>query len=194
MPKVVAAVRAVAPSPDERLALILEREGRRLKSFILKRVSDIDEAEDVLQDVLFELVQADRLMEPIDRVGAWLARVARNRIIDLFRKKRPQSFASQAPEFGDEGEVLPFEDLLPSAELGPEGAYLRSILVEELEAALEELPVEQREVFVAHQIEGRTFNELAAETGLNVNTLLARKHYAVRRLRKRLKLIYDEFK
>jgi RNA polymerase sigma factor (sigma-70 family) len=194
MPNVVAAVRAVAPSPDERLALILERERRRLKSFILKRVSDIDEAEDVLQDVLFELVQADRLMEPIDRVGAWLARVARNLIIDLFIKKRPQSFASQAPEFGDEGEVLPFEDLLPSAELGPEGAYLRSILVEELEAALEELPVEQREVFVAHQIEGRTFNELAAETGLNVNTLLARKHYAVRRLRKRLKLIYDEFK
>jgi RNA polymerase sigma factor (sigma-70 family) len=194
MPNVVAAVRAVAPSPDERLALILERERRRLKSFILKRVSDIDEAEDVLQDVLFELVQADRLMEPIDRVGAWLARVARNRIIDLFRKKRPQSFASQAPEFGDEGEVLPFEDLLPSAELGPEGAYLRSILVEELEAALEELPVEQREVFVAHQIEGRTFNELAADTGLSVNTLLARKHYAVRRLRKRLKLIYDEFK
>jgi RNA polymerase sigma factor (sigma-70 family) len=194
MSKVVAAARAVAPSPDERLALILERERRRLKSFILKRVSDIDEAEDVLQDVLFELVQADRLMEPIDQVGAWLARVARNRIIDLFRKKRPQSFASQAAEFGDEGEVLPFEDLLPSAELGPEGAYLRSILVEELEAALEELPVEQREVFVAHQIEGRTFNELAADTGLSVNTLLARKHYAVRRLRKRLKLIYDEFK
>src|ERR1700730_6381661 len=194
MSKLVAVARAVEPSPDERLALILERERRRLKSFILKRVSDIDEAEDVLQDVLFELDQADGLMEPIDQVGAWLARVARNRIIDLFRKKRPQSFASQAAEVGDEGEVLPFEDLLPSAELGPEGAYLRSILVDELEAALEELPVEQREVFVAHQIEGRTFNELAAETGLSVNTLLARKHYAVRRLRKRLKLIYDEFK
>ncbi len=189
----------MAAAQDERLMRIVEQERRRLRSFIRRRVADIDQAEDILQDVFYELVRADRLMEPIERVGAWLMRVARNRIIDLFRKRRPETSTSQpvmaawADRAGEDGEPLLFEDLLPSPDAGPEAAYAHSILMDELEAALEELPIEQREVFVAHEIDGRSFKELAEKTGLSVNTLLARKHYAVRRLRKRLQAIYDEF-
>ena len=184
MPKAVAGVPLTTAARDQRLTETFEREGRRLRSFIRKRVADINETEDILQDVFYELVRAERLMEPVEQVGGWLLMVARNRIIDLFRKKQPETFSSQEPWF---------EDLLPSPERGPDAAYAHAVLVDELEAALDELPAEQRAVFVAHEIEGRSFKELAEETGLSVNTLLARKHYAVRRLRTRLKAIHEEF-
>jgi len=183
----------MAASQDDRLAKTFERERGRLRRFIRRRVADIDEAEDILQDVFYELVRAERLVEPIEQIGAWLFRVARNRIIDLFRKKKPEASTAQTA-IDEDGEMSLLEDLLPSPDAGPEAAYARSILVDELAAALEELPIEQREVFVAHEIAGRSFKEIAAETGLRVNTLLARKHSAVRRLRKRLQAIYDEFK
>jgi len=162
------------------LAEVVQRERRRLFQFIRQRVDDEGDAEDILQDVLYELTESYSLMKPIQQVGAWLYRVARNRIIDRFRKRKPAEL----------GEI---EDLLPSPDAGPEAAYARTLLLEEIEAALEELPEEQREVFVAHEMEGRSFKELAAETGLSVNTLLARKHYAVLHLRRRLREIYEEF-
>lgn len=162
-------------------ALVIERERSRLWNFIRRRVADPSDADDILQEVFYELLVSDRLMKPIDHVGAWLYQVARNRITDLFRKRRP------------EDPTLLLEDLLPSAEAGPEAAYARSVLLEELDAAIEELPEAQREVFVATEIDGRSFKELAAEKGISINTLLARKHYAVLHLRKRLQAIYEEF-
>jgi RNA polymerase sigma factor (sigma-70 family) len=193
MSKVVVGARVIAASQDDRLTKTFERERSRLRSFIRRRVADIDEADDILQDVFYELVKAERLMEPIEQVGAWLFRVARNRTIDLFRKKKPEASTAQTA-VDEDGQLSLLEDLLPAPDAGPEAAYARSILVDELAAALEELPIEQREVFVAHEIDGRSFRELAAETGLSVNTLLARKHSAVRRLRKRLQAIHNEFK
>ncbi len=182
---------------DRRIAETIEREQDRLRNFIRKRVPDRRDVEDVLQDVFFELVEAQRLMKPIEQVGAWLFRVARNRIIDRFRKKRPESSSVTRPipdsEEDGGGDIGSLEDLLPSAEAGPEAAYARGVLLEALDDALEELPEEQRFVFVAHELEGRSFRELAAETGVSVNTLLSRKHYAVLHLRRRLQNIYDEF-
>jgi len=131
-------------------------------------------------------------MKPIEQVGAWLFRVARNRIIDLFRKKQPDA-STNDPVVAEDGELVTLEDLLPSVDARPEAAYARTVLLEELEDALAELPDEQREVFLAHEIEGRSFKELAVETGLSVNTLLSRKHYAVIHLRERLRAVYDEF-
>ena len=177
---------------DRRIADTFAREQHRLRNFIRKRVVDIDDADDILQDVFYELVEATRLMKPIEHVSAWLFRVARNRITDLFRRKKAHgSTDGSAAIIGEE--TLLFEDLLPSPDAGPEAAYARQVLLEEIEAALDELPDEQRSVFIAHEIEGRSFKELAAETGLSVNTLIARKHYAVLRLRRRLQAIYDEF-
>jgi RNA polymerase sigma factor (sigma-70 family) len=185
----------VMSEQDRRIADAVEREQGRLRNFIRKRLPDRRDVEDVLQDVFYELVVAYRLMKPIEEVGAWLFRVARNRIIDQFRKKRPESSTMTRPIPGDdEGEIVPLEDLLPSPDAGPEAAYARGVLLDELEAALEELPAEQRFVFVAHELEGRSFRHLAAETGVGVNTLLSRKHYAVLHLRRRLQKIYDEFK
>ena len=178
---------------DRRIEETVEREQTRLRNFIRKQVLDEGEAEDILQEVFYELVQAYRLMKPVEQVGAWLFRVARNRIIDRFRKRRPEG-KSNAPAGEEEGEMFPWEDLLPSPDAGPEAAYAREVLLEELDAALNELPEEQREVFVAHELEGQSFNELAAATGLSVNTLLSRKHYAVLHLRRRLRAIYEEFK
>jgi RNA polymerase sigma factor (sigma-70 family) len=177
---------------DRRIFETFEREKRRLGNFIRKRVADEEEAKDVLQDVFYELVEAYRLMKPIERAGAWLFRVARNRIADLFRKKKPEPFSNTSTP-NAEGETLSLEDVLPSAELGPEAAYARSILIEEIEAALDGLPPEQRRVFIAHEIEGRSFAEISAETGVNMNTLLARKRYAVLFLRRHLRAVYDEF-
>ncbi len=180
---------------DRRIAETIEREQGRLRNFIRKRVPDRRDVEDVLQDVFFELVEAQRLMQPIEEVGAWLFRVARNRIIDRFRKKRPESSTLTTPTRDTEdGDAASLEDLLPSAEAGPEAVYARGVLLDELDAALDELPAEQRFVFVAHELEGKSFRELASETGVNVNTLLSRKHYAVLHLRRRLQNIYDEFK
>jgi len=176
---------------DRRLAETIGLEQQRLRNFIRKRVDDIDQAEDILQDVFYELVEATRLMKPIEHVSAWLFRVARNRITDLFRKGKP-AVSIDAPVVVPERVPMLFGDLLPSPDAGPEAAYARTVLLEELEAALDELPEEQRDVFVAHELEGRSFKELAAETGVGVNTLLARKHYAVLRLRRRLQAIYDD--
>jgi RNA polymerase sigma factor (sigma-70 family) len=178
---------------DERISEAIEREQSRLRNFIRRRVADRDDAEDVLQDVFYELVEAYRLMKPVEQVTAWLFRVARNRIIDLFRKKSREALRNQPPAVADDGETLPLEELLPSPEDGPDAAYARSVLLDELDAALDELPDEQREVFVAHELMGYSFKEIAAQTGVSVNTLLSRKHYAVLYLRERLQAIRDEF-
>src|SRR6266478_3055425 len=178
---------------DQRIAAVVDRERARLLNFIRRRVPDPRDAEDILQDVFYELVEANRLLMPIGHVTGWLFRVARNRITDLFRKKKPVAFSDGAVE-DEDGELLRIEDLLPSPDAGPEALYFRNVLLEELEFALGELPGEQREVFVAHELEGRSFKEMAAETGVSVNTLLSRKRYAVLHLRERLQSIYDEFK
>ena len=184
-------IERIAAEQDRRISEAVEREQSRLLSFIRKRVPDAGDAEDLLQDVFFELIEAYRLMKPVEHVGAWLFRVARNRITDLFRKKKPVTFTDATDTAGSEES---FEDLVPSPEAGPGAAYARRVLLEQLDAAVDELPDEQRSVFVAHEIEGRSFKELAAETGLSVNTLLSRKRYAVLHLRKRLQAIYDEFR
>ena len=184
---------AMTAKQDQGISEAIEREQPRLRNFIRKRVGDESDAEDILQDVFYELVEAYRLMKPVEQVGAWLYRVARNRIIDLFRKRKREALRSEPMMAAEDGELFRLEDLLPSPDAGPEAAYARSVLLEELDAALDELPQEQREVFIAHEVEGRSFKELAAETGLSVNTLLSRKHYAVLHLRERLQDIYDEF-
>jgi RNA polymerase sigma factor (sigma-70 family) len=187
-----ATLQSMALEQDQRITEVVEREQSRLRSFIRRRVPDPGDVEDILQDVFYELVEANRLLVPIDHLTGWLFRVARNRIIDLFRKKKPESF-SDAAVVDEEGELLRIEEMLPSPDAGPEALYLRNMLVDELEDALDELPEEQREVFVAHELEGRSFRELAAETGVSINTLLSRKRYAVRHLRKRLGDIYNQF-
>ncbi len=179
---------------DRQIAEAVEREQPRLRNFIRRRVRDESDVEDILQEVFYEFIEAYRMMKPIERAGAWLFRVARNRTTDLFRKKRPESFATVTTRHDPDDEGLPLEDMLPSPGAGPEAAYARGVLLEELNEALEKLPEEQREVFVAHELEGRSFKDLAAETGVEVNTLLSRKHYAVLHLRARLQDIYDEFR
>jgi len=178
---------------ERRINEAIQQERPRLRNFIRRRVADEGDAEDILQDVFYELVQAYRMMKPIEQVGAWLYRVARNRIIDLFRRARPQQSLADPVASEDGGGDMTLEDLLPSPDAGPEAAFARSVLVDELTAAIEELPPEQRLVFVAHEIEGRSFKELAEETGVSVNTLLSRKRYAVIHLRKRLQSIHEEF-
>lgn len=177
---------------DRQITEVVKEQGGRLRNFIRRRVADPEDAEDVLQDVFSRLVEANRLLMPIEHVTGWLFRVARNRITDLFRKKRPDRFTDAAVA-GEDDELLRLEDLLPSPAEGPEALYLRGVLLEELELALGELPREQREVFIAHELEGRSFKEMAAATGASVNTLLSRKRYAVLHLRERLRDIYDEF-
>src|ERR1700733_14887823 len=164
----------MALEQDQQISEVVKREQSRLRSFIRRRVPDPRDAEDILQDVFFELVEANRLLMPIEHATAWLFRVARNRIIDLFRKKKPENFSDNAVT-DDDGETLQLEDLLPSPDAGPDALYARQVLLDELDFAIDELPDEQREVFVAHEIEGRSFKDLAAQTGLSVNTLLSRK-------------------
>jgi len=178
---------------DQRLAATIERDRGRLRNFIRSRVPDPSDAEDILQDVFYELIAAYRLMQPIEQVTAWLFAVARNRITDLFRRRtrEAQRAAPSAPD-DDDGEPRLIADLLPSPDAGPEAAYARSMLATALDDALAELPDEQREVFIAHELLGLSFKELAARTGENVNTLLARKHYAVLHLRRRLQSFYDD--
>ncbi|HTT63261.1 MAG TPA: RNA polymerase sigma factor [Bryobacteraceae bacterium] len=183
----------MALEQNQWISEVLKREQARLRNFIRRRVPDPRDAEDILQDVFYELVEANRLLMPIDHITGWLFRVARNRIIDLFRKKKPESFSNLAGT--EEGEErLRLEELLPSPDAGPEALYARKVLLDELESALGELPREQREVFLAHELEGRSFKEMAAESGVSVNTLLSRKRYAVLHLRKRLESTYDEFR
>ena len=178
---------------DRQISEAIEREKPRLRNFIGKRVADQRDAEDILQEVFYELVEAYRMMRPVEQVTAWLFRVARNRITDLFRSKKREASSEPAVNIED-GEKLQWEDLLPSPEAGPEAAYARSVLLEEMDAALDELPEEQREVFVAHEFLGYSFKELAEQTGVSVNTLLSRKRYAVLHLRDRLQTIYHDFR
>jgi RNA polymerase sigma factor (sigma-70 family) len=175
---------------DQLISEALERDQPRLRSFIRKHVTDTGEAEDILQDVFYELLEAYRLMKPIEHVTAWLFRVARNRMVDLFRRKKPSSLNNPASTEED-GATL--EDLLPSAGDGPEAAYARGLLLDALDDALEELPEAQREVFIAHELMGQSFKDISVETGLSVNTLLSRKHYAVLHLRQSLQTIYENF-
>jgi RNA polymerase sigma factor (sigma-70 family) len=189
--KDAASLEPMSLEQDRRISEVVKREHSRLRNFIRRRVPDPRDVEDILQEVFYELVEANRLLMPIEHVTGWLFRVARNRITDLFRRKKPEIFSETAvPD--EDNELLQLEDLLPSPDAGPEALYARSILLDELELAVNELPEEQREVFVAHELEGRSFKEISAETGVSVNTLLSRKRYAVLHLRERLQDIYDE--
>jgi len=179
------------PDEDQRLSDVVAREASRLGAFIRRRVPDPRDAEDILQDVFFELVEANRLLMPIEHVTAWLFRVARNRITDFFRRKRPERL-DDVLGGQDEESRLAWEELLPSPDDGPAALHERAMLIDAIELALEELPPEQRQVFVAHELEGARFREMAEAAGVSVNTLLARKRYAVRHLRKRLRAAYDD--
>ena len=178
---------------NSRISEAASREQLRLRNFVRKRVANPDDVDDVVQEVFSELVESLRLMRPIEHIGPWLFRVARNRIIDLYRKRRPELSTNASVEIDEEGSDVEFQDLLASSDPDPEAAYEREVLFDELEAALAELPAEQRDVFIANTVGGRSFAELSEETGVNVNTLLARKRYAVRRLRERLQGLYNEF-
>ena len=180
---------------DRRITEVFKQEQSRLRNFIRRRVPDLRDAEDILQDVFYELVEANRLLMPIEHITGWLFRVAHNRITDLFRKKKPESLSDAAisGDAEEDGERLRLEDLLPSSDAGPDALYARNVLLDALELAVAELPEEQRAVFIAHELEGRSFREMAAETGVSVNTLLSRKRYAVLHLRERLQNVYDEY-
>ena len=177
---------------DQQISRVVEEERSRLLNFIRRRVPDPRDAEDILQDVFYELVEANRLLMPIDHITGWLFRVARNRIIDLFRKQKPVNF-SDADIPDDENDSLAFEDLLPSPDAGPDALYAQGVLLAAFDLAITELPPEQRQVFVAHEIEGLSFKEISARTGVGLNTLLSRKRHAVLHLRERLQGIYDDF-
>jgi RNA polymerase sigma factor (sigma-70 family) len=183
---------SVMADQDQQISEAIQRERARLRNFIRRRVPDPRDAEDILQDVFYKLVEANRLLMPIDHVTGWLFRVTRNRIADLFRRRRTENIGTN-DAVNDHDELLQLEDLLPSPDAGPDAIYARNLMLDELELAIEELPEEQREVFVAHELEGRSFKEIAAETGVSLNTLLSRKRYAVLHLRERLQDIYDEF-
>jgi RNA polymerase sigma factor (sigma-70 family) len=178
---------------DQRISDAVRRDYSSLRAFIRKRVADQSDAEDILQEVFFELVEAYRLMKPVEQVTAWLFRVARNRITDLFRRKTREARVAEPARFNDEGEELLLEELLPSPDAGPDAIYARSVMIEALDDALDELPEEQRQVFIAHELMGSSFKELAEQSGTSVNTLLSRKHYAVLHLRERLQSVYEGF-
>src|ERR1041385_4154865 len=177
-------IEAMAGEQDRRISEAVEQQRGRLRNFIRSRVDDPGDAEDILQDVFYELVAAYRMAKPIEQVGAWLFQVARNRIIDRFRKQKPQAVARGQSSKDEDDDALSLEELLPSPDAGPDAMFARSVLMDEIEEALAELPPEQREVFVANEIEGRTFAEISAETGTSINTLLSRKRYAVRYLQR----------
>lgn len=179
---------------DQRISEAISRDEPRLRNFIRRRVADQSEAEDILQEVFYELVEAYRMMKPVEQVTAWLFRVARNRIIDLFRRKSREGVRADSAGLSEDGEVFLWEELLPSPDAGPEAAYARSLLLEQLDDALDELPEEQREVFIAHELMGYSFKEISERSGVSVNTLLSRKHYAVLHLRDRLRAVYDQLK
>jgi len=168
----------MATRQDDQLTDVVNREWSRLRSFIRRRVPDARDAEDILQDVFYALVEANRLLMPIEHVTGWLFRVARNRITDLFRERPP--------------EMLQVDDLLPSPDAGPEAEFARAAMLDALEEAIAELPPDQRDVFIGHELEGRSFKEMAADSGVGINTLLSRKRYAVLRLRERLRRTYDD--
>ena len=175
---------------DRFLAETMEQAEPRLRSFIGRRVLDTGDAEDVLHDVFYELIQTYRLMKPVEQITAWMYRVARNRITDLFRRRKPSSLNEPATLDQGSGELI---DMLPSEDAGPDAIYTRRVMIEAIEDALAELSAEQRFVFMAHELEGRSFKELSEESGVSVNTLLSRKRYAVLHLRSKLEEIYTEF-
>jgi RNA polymerase sigma factor (sigma-70 family) len=184
------------PTPDQRrqdqhVTDAIARERKRLWSFIRARVEARVDAEDILQDVFYELVVAYRLAKPIEHLGGWLFQVARNRITDRFRRRRREAARDARPTTA-EVDDRSFAELLPAPGSGPEAAYSRGLLLAAIEDALAELPTSQREVFIAHELEGRSFKDIAAETGVGVNTLLSRKRYAVLHLRRRLQSIHDD--
>ena len=193
--KGAATLERMAIEPDRRISEVVRREQSRLQNFIRRGVPDRRDARDILQDVFYELVEANHLLMPIEHLTGWLFRVARNRITDLFSKKKPESFSNTAAPHKktDDDEFLRLHDLLPSPDAGPDALYARNLFLDELESAVAELPDEQREVFAAHELEGRRFKQMAADTGVSLNTLLSRKPYAVLHLRERLQSIYDEF-
>lgn len=182
-----------ASEQDLHISSVVRSEGSRLRNFIRRKVGDAAEAEDILQEVYYELVSAARLLHPIDQVGAWLMRVARNRIIDHFRRKKSGPFMALTSTGEDGGEEQVLEELLPDPGSGPEGVLMRQMMLERVEEALAELPVEQREVFIAHEIEDMSFKEMSEQWGVGVNTLLSRKRYAVLALRERLQQTYGEW-
>jgi RNA polymerase sigma factor (sigma-70 family) len=182
---------ALMSEQDRRISEAVTKQGARLRNFIRKRVPNEADVEDLLQEVFYELVEANRLLMPIEYVTGWLFQVARNRITDLFRKKKPETF-SDAAVLDEDGELLRIDDLLPSPDAGPEAVYVRNEMLQELELALSELPEEQRQIFLAHEFEGRSFKELSEESGVSINTLLSRKRYAILHLRQRLRGIHDE--
>jgi RNA polymerase sigma factor (sigma-70 family) len=185
-----------APHPmtdrDSDITATVVRERTRLVNFIRRRIRDPDDAEDILQDVFHEFVQAYRLPAPIEQASAWLFRAARNRIIDRFRKKKEQPLTDLPEADDDTGSEYRLDLALPAHDAGPEALYARALLLEALQDALDELPPNQREVFIAHELEGRTFKDMVAQSGVPLNTLLARKRYAVLHLRTKLQAIYDE--
>jgi RNA polymerase sigma factor (sigma-70 family) len=185
---------AMAIDRDNRISEAFERENARLRNFIRKRVADAGDAEDILQEAFYELAETFSLVRPVEHIGAWLFQMARNRITDLYRKKKPDASTNDVVATAEDGSLVELEDLLPSPDAGPDAEFARGVLMEELDDALDELPEEQRDVFIAHEVEGRSFKDLSAETGIGVNTLISRKHYAVLHLRRRLQDIYDEFK
>jgi len=191
------ALQGMTAEDNSRITAAVAAQGPRLRAFVRRQVADLSEAEDIVQDTFLELVSAYRLLQPIEHLAAWLMRVARNRIIDRFRARSRQAVlvdASGPDVAGSSSEpARVLEQWLAPADAGPESAYVRELLADELAAALDELPAQQRDVFVAHELDGRTFRELAAETGVGVNTLLGRKHAAVRHLRQRLQDIHSEF-
>ncbi|WP_321815489.1 MULTISPECIES: RNA polymerase sigma factor [unclassified Paraburkholderia] len=179
---------------DSDITATVVRERTRLVNFIRRRIRDPDDAEDILQDVFHEFVQAYRLPAPIEQASAWLFRAARNRIVDRFRKKKEQPLAelAQAESEDEAGSEYRLDLALPAQDAGPEALYARTLVLKALQDALDELPPNQREIFIAHELEGRSFKEMAEQSGVTLNTLLARKRYAVLHLRTRLQAIYEE--
>lgn len=186
----------VAMTKDQNQAIeeTVKKEGPRLLDFIRRRIPDVDDAEDILQDVFYQLIESYRLTKPIEEVAAWLFTVARNKITDRFRKKKPESLEKQllSRRGEEDGEMLNLAEVLPSSDSPPDVLMLRTAVMEELEEALDELPKEQRDIFMLHEIDGKSFKEISEMTGESVNTLLSRKRYAILFLRKRLKGLYKE--
>ncbi|MFM0736329.1 sigma-70 family RNA polymerase sigma factor [Paraburkholderia xenovorans] len=176
---------------DSDITAAVVRERAKLGNFIRRRVRDPNDAEDILQDVFHEFVQAYRLPAPIEQASAWLFQVARNRIIDRFRKKKEQPLAEVSNDEDENSSEYRLDLALPAHDAGPEALYARAVVLKALQDALDELPANQRDVFIAHELEGRNFKDMAAESGVPVNTLLARKRYAVLHLRARLQVVYD---
>lgn len=180
------------PTADDAVADTIRREQPRLRAWLRRQVPDQQDIEDILQDAFYELVLASRLIEPVRNAGAWLFTIIRNRVTDQHRRRSHRATSALVDALPDDDETLALDDLLPDPDGGPEQAYVRRRLVEALEDALRALPEDQRAVFIAHEIDGVAFKAMAEASGESVNTLLARKHYAVKALRSRLQAVHDE--